>query len=136
MLRLLVVSALVSDCLILQGAFWFFDRKMVLKKRHFQTTFQFLIAEEKRMYSRVSKFTRLALTLACTSLMPIAMAAQDSAKPAPAASNAPSAQAPSKWDIFAGYSYLAPKGDLIQGNGAAAQIFAKNDRQYFLGDQS
>jgi hypothetical protein len=88
---------------------------MVLKKRHFQTTFQFLIAEEKRMYSRVSNFTRLALTLACTSLMPIAMAAQDSAKPAPAASNAPSAQAPSKWDIFAGYSYLAPKGDLVQG---------------------
>ncbi|MGA9585227.1 MAG: OmpA family protein [Terracidiphilus sp.] len=67
------------------------------------------------MYSRVSKFTRLALTLACTSLMPIAMAAQDSAKPAPPASNAPSAEAPSKWDLFAGYSYLAPKGDLITG---------------------
>ena len=67
------------------------------------------------MHSRVSKFTRLALTLACTSLMPIAMGAQDTAKPAAPASSAPSAQAPSKWDIFAGYSYLAPKGNLITG---------------------
>ncbi len=25
----------------------------------------------------------------------------------------PSAQAPSKWDLFAGYSYLAPKGSII-----------------------
>jgi outer membrane protein OmpA-like peptidoglycan-associated protein len=61
------------------------------------------------MYSRVSKFTRLALTLACTSLLPLAMAAQDTAKPAAPAS----AQSPSKWDIFAGYSYLAPKGNII-----------------------
>ena len=65
------------------------------------------------MYSRVSRITRLALTLACTSLMPIAMAAQDSAKPAAPASNAASAQSPSKWDLFAGYSYLAPKGNII-----------------------
>jgi len=65
------------------------------------------------MYSRVSKFTRLALTLACTSLLPIAMAAQDSAKPAAPASKAASADAPSKWDLFAGFSYLAPKGKLI-----------------------
>ena len=67
------------------------------------------------MHSRVSKFTRLALTLVCTSLMPIAMGAQDTAKPAAPASSAPSAQSPSKWDIFAGYSYLAPKGNLITG---------------------
>ena len=65
------------------------------------------------MYSRVSKYTRLALTLACASLIPMAMAAQDTAKPAAAASTAPSAQAPSKWDLFAGYSYLAPKGNII-----------------------
>ena len=61
------------------------------------------------MYSRVSRITRLALTLACTSLLPLAMAAQDTAKPAAPAS----AQAPSKWDLFAGYSYLAPKGYII-----------------------
>jgi hypothetical protein len=64
------------------------------------------------MYSRVSRITSLALTLACTSLLPLAMAAQDTPKPAAPAS----AQAPSKWDIFAGYSYLAPKG-LIINNG-------------------
>jgi outer membrane protein OmpA-like peptidoglycan-associated protein len=92
---------------------------MARERRHFQTTFQFLIAEEKRMYSRVSKFTRLALTLASACLMPIAIAAQDSAQPsAPApkaapASKAASGQAPSKWDLFLGYSYLAPKGNLI-----------------------
>jgi hypothetical protein len=39
--------------------------------------------------------------------MPLALAAQDSAKPATAAS---SEDSPSKWDIFAGYSYLAPHG--------------------------
>lgn len=71
------------------------------------------------MYSRFSKFTRLALTLASACLMPIAMAAQDSAQPAaPApkaapASKAASGEAPSKWDLFAGFSYLAPKGNLI-----------------------
>lgn len=61
------------------------------------------------MYSRVSRISRVALTLACTSLLPLAMAAQDAAKPAAPAS----AQAPSKWDLFAGYSYLAPKGSII-----------------------
>lgn len=71
------------------------------------------------MYSRVSKFTRLVLTLASACLMPIAMAAQDSTQPAAPAPNAPpasksaSGEAPSKWDLFAGFSYLAPKGSLI-----------------------
>jgi len=39
--------------------------------------------------------------------MPVALAAQDAAKPA---TKAPSEYSPSKWDIFTGYSYLAPKG--------------------------
>jgi len=39
------------------------------------------------------------------------VAAQDSAKPAPKAS---AADSPSRWDIFAGYSYLAPHGHAIQ----------------------
>jgi len=70
------------------------------------------------MFSRFSKITRLALTVACASVMPIAIAAQDSAQspaaPAPApAPKASSAPAPSKWDLFAGFSYLAPKGKLI-----------------------
>lgn len=71
------------------------------------------------MFSRVSKFTSLALTVACACLMPIVMAAQDSAQapaaPAPAPKAASSAQAPSKWDLFAGFSYLAPKGNLVTG---------------------
>ncbi len=76
------------------------------------------------MYSRASKYTRLALTLACASLIPMALPAQDTAKPAAAASTAPSAQAPSKWDLFAGYSYLAPKGNLI--NNGTQQDSAKS----------
>lgn len=75
------------------------------------------------MYSRVLKHTGLALTLACASLLPIAMAAQESAKPA-AASTAPSAESPSKWDLFAGFSYLAPKGTLI--NNGTQQDSAKS----------
>ena len=71
------------------------------------------------MFSRVSKFTTLALTVACAGLMPIVMAAQDSAQapaaPAPAPKAVSSAQAPSKWDLFAGFSYLAPKGNLVTG---------------------
>src|SRR5947207_8097054 len=68
------------------------------------------------MFSRFSKITRLALTVACASVMPIAIAAQDSAQPPAAPAPAPkaaSAPAPSKWDLFAGFSYLAPKGTLI-----------------------
>jgi len=67
------------------------------------------------MHSRVSKIARLALALACSGLVPIALSAQDTPKPAAPASTGPSADAPSRWDIFAGFSYLAPKGDLIKG---------------------
>ncbi len=62
------------------------------------------------MYSRFSKVTCLVVALACASLMPVAVAAQDSATPAKKVS---SADSPSRWDIFAGYSYLAPKGRAI-----------------------
>ncbi|HEY1576842.1 MAG TPA: OmpA family protein [Terracidiphilus sp.] len=65
------------------------------------------------MYSPLKKIAHLALALACSSLIPIAAAAQDAPKPAPAAQTGPSADAPSRWDLFAGYSYLAPKGKLI-----------------------
>jgi outer membrane protein OmpA-like peptidoglycan-associated protein len=86
--------------------------------------FQFSIAEEKRMHLRVSKIARLALALACSGLIPIALTAQDTAKPAAPASTGPSADAPSKWDIFAGFSYLAPKGTLI--NNGTQQDNAKS----------
>jgi hypothetical protein len=65
------------------------------------------IEEGKRVNSRVSKCTIRILVIAFAVLMPIAMAAQDSAKPAAKATAEDSA---SKWDIFLGYSYLAPKG--------------------------
>src|SRR5690242_5635287 len=65
------------------------------------------------MHSQTFKFTRLALALACASLLPISIAAQDSAQPAAAPAKAASANAPSKWDVFAGFSYLAPHGKLI-----------------------
>ncbi|MFZ1085629.1 MAG: hypothetical protein WAN35_11750 [Terracidiphilus sp.] len=52
----------------------------------------------------VSRFLALALAV----LIPLVLGAQDSAKPASkaAVSDAPA----SKWDIFAGYSYLSPSG--------------------------
>ena len=52
-------------------------------------------------------------SLACA---PLVLAAQDSAKPAPKTSSGDYA---SRWDIFAGYSYLAPKGtvNVPQPNG-------------------
>ena len=59
------------------------------------------------MYSRVSKSLCRVLVLATVALLPAALAAQDSAKPAAKATGEDSA---SRWDIFAGYSYLAPKG--------------------------
>ena len=71
------------------------------------------------MDSRFSKFTCMALTLACVTLMPIAMAAQDAPQDTAkaAATKAPVTDSPSKWDIFAGYSYLAPKsGEPIAGD--------------------
>jgi len=76
------------------------------------------------MYSRTLKSTCLALALACTALVPAALSAQDSAKPAKKA--APTDYA-SRWDIFAGYSYLAPKGtvQVPQPNGTV-QPFSYN----------
>ncbi|HVZ84916.1 MAG TPA: hypothetical protein VG893_14665 [Terracidiphilus sp.] len=45
--------------------------------------------------------------MACVALAPVTLAAQDSAKSAPKAGSEDYA---SRWDIFAGYSYIAPKG--------------------------
>ncbi|HEY1160148.1 MAG TPA: hypothetical protein VGE83_05925, partial [Terracidiphilus sp.] len=59
------------------------------------------------MHSRVSNTLIRTFALAFVALMPVALAAQDSAKPAAKATGYDS---PSKWDVFAGYSYLAPHG--------------------------
>jgi hypothetical protein len=59
------------------------------------------------MHFRVLKSLSWATALAFVAFLPLALAAQDSAKPA---SMATADDSPSKWDIFAGYSYLAPHG--------------------------
>jgi len=56
----------------------------------------------------------VGLMLSLTLFLPGSAAAQDASRPA--ASPASAADSPSRWDIFAGYSYLAPKGtvDVVQ----------------------
>src|SRR5450631_4275420 len=68
------------------------------------------------MFCRVSKSMNLLLALAFAVMIPVAVAARDAAKPAAKVS---AADSPSKWDIFLGYSYLAPKGtvEVPQSNG-------------------
>jgi len=68
------------------------------------------------MYSRVSKSLSRVLILATLAMVPAALVAQDSAKPAAKTTAEDSA---SRWDIFAGYSYLAPKGSVqvLQSDG-------------------
>src|SRR5580692_3065182 len=68
------------------------------------------------MYSRVSKTVSWALALAFVAFLPLALTAQDSAKPSTTAGGDPSI---SKWDIFAGYSYLAPHG--VTSNGTTSE---------------
>lgn len=74
------------------------------------------------MHSHFFKSVSRGLLLACLAIAPVGMVAQDSTSsqataPATAAPAAPKpaasvgyGDAPSRWDIFAGYSYLAPKG--------------------------
>ena len=68
------------------------------------------------MHSHVLKSWSRVFALAVLGSVPVALAAQDAPKPAPRTSQADS---PSRWDIFAGYSYLAPKGtvDVLQPDG-------------------
>jgi hypothetical protein len=61
------------------------------------------------MHSRVLKFVSLVSALAFAAILPMAVAAQDSSK---TAAKAAADDSPSKWDIFAGYSYLAPHGQV------------------------
>jgi hypothetical protein len=76
-----------------------------------------LIAEEKRMHSHVLKCLSRVFALAVLASVPVAVIAQDAPKPAPKSTN--SSESPSRWDIFAGYSYLAPKGtvQVLQSDG-------------------
>jgi len=71
------------------------------------------------MHSRVSKSLGWVAVLAFAVVTPLAMAAQDAAKPASTASSQDPA---SKWDIFAGYSYLAPHGTVVTAGGGYTTV--------------
>jgi len=57
------------------------------------------------MFSCVSKSVKRIFVLACMASLPLALGAQDSAKPA---AKTLANDYASKWDIFAGFSYLSP----------------------------
>jgi hypothetical protein len=59
------------------------------------------------MHSHVFRSLSRGFALAMLAAMPVALVAQDAPKPA---ATAFPGESPSRWDIFAGYSYLAPKG--------------------------
>src|SRR5580704_4523760 len=66
------------------------------------------------MNFRLLKSVSRVAALVCVALVPVAMLGQDSAKPA---AKAPASDSPSKWDIFLGYSYLAPHGTVTKPGG-------------------
>jgi outer membrane protein OmpA-like peptidoglycan-associated protein len=68
-----------------------------------------LITEEERMFSSVSKSASRFVVLAVLALTPVALIAQV----VPAAQGSPRGNYASKWDIFAGYSFLAPSGTVV-----------------------
>jgi hypothetical protein len=64
------------------------------------------------MQIRVLKSVGRILALVTVAAFPVAMAAQS----APAGKGAGNTSSPSRWDIFMGYSYLAPKGTVSTTN--------------------
>ncbi len=71
------------------------------------------------MFSNVKYSLTRFSAVAVLALVSTVLSAQSASTPS-AKSTAPSADSPSRWDIFAGYSYLAPKGavDVTQSNGS------------------
>jgi len=82
------------------------------------------------------KSTSRFLALAFLATMAAATFAQDTAKPATSA--APNIGVSSKWDIFAGYSYLAPNANVnsLQPNGTITNTSYSNDPAGLLGSVS
>ncbi|MGA2806735.1 MAG: hypothetical protein ABSE87_01305 [Terracidiphilus sp.] len=80
------------------------------------------------MFSRVLKSVSLLLALGGVVSMPVALSAQDAAKPA---AKAAASDSPSRWDIFAGYSYLAPHAtvDSTLPNGTVVPIPIKAEEK-------
>jgi hypothetical protein len=69
------------------------------------------------MYSRSIKSLSRAIALALVALTPVALCGQSSGKSS-------TGHNPSKWDIFAGYSYLAPKGNVTTPTGPTTSVTA------------
>jgi ribosomal protein S11 len=84
------------------------------------------------MSFRAFRIFGLAVTLVCAGLMPALLSAQ-----ATAAAKGSSEGSPSRWDIFAGYSYLAPHGTVVtpmpDGNTVTASYDAVNLGGLFSG---
>jgi hypothetical protein len=75
------------------------------------------------MYSRHPKFVSHALALAFVALMPVAVSAQAAKSTAKAAPG----DNPSRWDIFMGYSYLAPRGTVTTSPATGTPISENYD---------
>jgi hypothetical protein len=74
------------------------------------------------MYSRIWKPLSRALALLVFVSAPVFLAAQDATKSTPKTSSDLSA---SRWDIFAGYSYLSPNStvnNIVQSNGTLRNV--------------
>ncbi len=81
------------------------------------------------MHFRVLKSLSRVVAMAVVASVPASLAAQEAAKPAATPSQADS---PSRWDIFVGYSYLAPKDtlDVLQRDGVTVLPEAYKSAQY------
>jgi hypothetical protein len=78
------------------------------------------IAEDKRMYARHLKTVSWALALAFVASLPVAMSAQAAKSPG----KSDSGTNPSRWDIFLGYSYLAPHGTVTTSPPSGSPVSA------------
>jgi hypothetical protein len=74
------------------------------------------------MHARRLKSMSRVLALGLVAMVPVALTAQ-----APTTAKTPASDSPSKWDIFAGYSYLAPKGTVTTTNPAGTSVTASYD---------
>lgn len=77
------------------------------------------IAEDKRMHARLLKTLSRAVALGFVAMLPVALGAQ-----AASTGKAAPADSASKWDIFAGYSYLAPKGTVTTATSSSTTVTA------------
>ena len=81
-----------------------FEACLLLTNCSFPSSYISQTAEDKRMQTRVLNSVGRVLAVAILAFVPVALVAQA----APSAKGSGD-QSPSRWDIFAGYSYLAPK---------------------------